>query len=160
LVAKFIPGFSTVAPPLAGALGIGTASFVLWDAGGALLWSGAAVVSGMIFHRAIDRVVGALTDAGGWALVVLGAALALFIAVKWWERRRFYQFLRMARISVDEVWKLIEDGKDPIILDVRTAEGRAVNPRRIKGAAVLELDNFDRALEKLPRDREIILYCT
>src|ERR1700730_16012112 len=76
LVAKFTPGFSTVAPPMAGAMGASAATFLLYDAGGALLWAGPGVGGGMIFHRAIDRVLGFLTSIGSGAIVILSAALA------------------------------------------------------------------------------------
>ncbi len=88
------------------------------------------------------------------------AGLVVFIAVKWWQRRRFYKVLRMARISVDDLWRLINEGQNPIVLDVRTDKGRSLDPRRIQGAAVLDVYNLDRALQELPREREIILYCT
>ena len=53
VVAKFIPGFSTVAPPLAGAISRRFWSFLFFDGAGALLWAGSAVLAGRIFHRAI-----------------------------------------------------------------------------------------------------------
>jgi membrane protein DedA with SNARE-associated domain len=160
LVAKFIPGFSTVAPPMAGAVGARLPVFLLFDAGGALLWSGAGVLAGMIFHRAIDRVIAAIASLGSGALVLLGAGLAAFIAVKWWQRRRFYRMLRMARISVEDLRRLIDEGKSPVVVDVRTAGARVRDPRRIPGAVVMTATELDARLAELPRDREIILYCT
>jgi membrane protein DedA with SNARE-associated domain len=160
LVAKFIPGFSTVAPPMAGATRAGFDEFLLYDSGGALLWAGAGVAAGMIFHRAIDRALGFLASIGGAAFGLLGAALLIFIAFKWWQRRRFYRVLRMARISVDDLHRLMDEGHTPIVLDVRTERGRSVDPRRIQGASVLDVGNLDAELRDLPRDREIILYCT
>ncbi|MFY9549958.1 MAG: VTT domain-containing protein [Thermoanaerobaculia bacterium] len=160
LFAKFIPGFSTVAPPLAGAAGARFATFLLYDTGGALLWAGLGVAAGMAFYRAIDRALSLLASLGSGAFVVLAAALAAFIAFKWWQRRRFYKMLRMARISVDELRRLIDDGERPIVVDVRTAGARARDPRRIPGAAVVEVSELDTRLSELPRDREVILYCT
>ena len=160
LVAKFIPGFSTVAPPLAGAMRIGVVSFLLYDLGGALLWAGASVAAGMIFHRAIDRVLGVLTSFGGWALVLVAAALTVFVVFKAWQRRRFYKTLRMARVSVAELHRMMDEGKSPLVLDVRTPAGRELDPRRIKGASVLDISNLEAGLGAIPRDREIILYCT
>ena len=160
LIAKFVPGFSTVAPPLAGAVGASFLSFFLFDAGGALLCAGAAVAIGMAFHRAVDRVLDYLTSMGGWALVVLGAALALFMAWKWWQRRRFYKMLRMARINVDELAKLFDTKKEPLVLDVRTDAARRSDPRRIPGARVLTFDQIAEHVGELPLDRDIILYCT
>jgi membrane protein DedA with SNARE-associated domain len=160
LVAKFIPGFSTVAPPMAGATRARYGEFLLFDAGGSLLWAGAGVAGGMAFHRAVDRALAFLASIGSAAFAVLGVGLLAFVAFKWWQRRSFYKFLRMARISVDELRALMDEGRSPIVLDVRTIRGRSLDPRRIRGAAVLDVHDLDRALKDLPRDREIILYCT
>ena len=160
LVAKFIPGFSTVAPPMAGATKAGLDEFLLYDSGGAFLWAGSGILAGVIFHRAIDRALAFLASFGSTAFALLGIALAVFVAVKWWQRRRFYKVLRMARISVDDLHTLIDEGLNPVVLDVRTVRGRELDPRRIRGASVLDVQNLDSALKDLPRDREIILYCT
>ena len=160
LVAKFVPGFSTVAPPMAGATRASLGEFLLFDGGGALLWAGAGVAGGMIFHRAIDRALAFLASIGSAALAVLGVGLLAFVAFKWWQRRSFYKFLRMARISVEDLRRLMDEGRSPLVLDVRTTKGRSLDPRRIRGAAVLDVFNLDEALRDLPRDREIILYCT
>src|SRR5436190_7571134 len=83
LIAKFIPGFSTVAPPLAGAARQSRLAFFVYDGLGALLWAGSAVAAGRLFFRAIDRVLLALENLGGWALLVVGSALGVVIIVKW-----------------------------------------------------------------------------
>src|SRR5438552_16111464 len=69
LVAKFIPGFSTVAPPLAGATNRGTLEFLIYDAIGAFLWAGSAVAAGRVFHHAIDSILNRLESLGGWAVL-------------------------------------------------------------------------------------------
>lgn len=160
LFAKFIPGFSTVAPPLAGAMGASVPSFLLYDGGGALLWAGAGVAGGMIFHQAVGRVLNYLTSIGSAAFGLLAGALLLFMAFKWWQRRRFYKMLRTARITVEELRNLIDGGEIPLVVDVRTVGARARDPRRIPGAAVIEVSELDARVSELPRDREIILYCT
>ncbi len=160
LLAKFIPGFSTVAPPMAGVTGARFSTFLLYDAGGALIWAGAGVALGVIFHRAIDRALELLTSLGSSALVLLGAAFAVFIAYKWWQRWRFYRFLRMSRITAEDLCILIDSGKSPVIVDVRTAAARLADPRRIPGAVVMTVDQVDDRVADLPREREIILYCT
>ncbi len=160
VVAKFVPGFSTVAPPLAGAINARFLPFLLYDGAGALVWAGTGVAAGMAFHRAIDRGLQFLTGIGSWALVILAAALVLFMAVKWWQRQRFYKMLRMARISPEDLHRLMDEGLDPVILDVRTSGARLSDPRRIPGARLLELADIPEKLAGLPHDREIILYCT
>src|SRR2546421_12280060 len=102
-VAKFIPGFSTVAPPLAGATRRGTIEFLLYDAGGAVLWAGSAVAAGRLFHRAIDRILARLESLGGWAVLFVVGVLALWVLVKWAQRARFMKRLRVARIAPEDL---------------------------------------------------------
>jgi len=160
VVAKFVPGFSTVAPPLAGAIKARLLPFLIYDGAGALVWAGAGVGVGMVFHRAIDRGLEYLTGIGTWAIAILGGALLLVIAFKWRQRRRFYEMLRMARITPEELRRLMDEGRDPVVLDVRTGGARLADPRRIPGARVLELSEIPEKISGLPHDREIILYCT
>jgi membrane protein DedA with SNARE-associated domain len=160
LVAKFIPGFSTVAPPMAGAIGSSRVAFVLFDAGGAVLWAGSGIAAGVLFHRAIDRALEKLASVGSWALVLLAGALAVFIAFKWWRRRRFFEALRAARISVDELRRMMDDGKSPIVFDVRSNAALKADPRRVPGAEMFAISEVDERVAALPRDREIVLYCT
>ena len=160
LVAKFIPGFSTVAPPLAGATKRGTLEFVVYDAIGATLWAGAAVAGGRAFHRAVDRVLIALERLGYWAVVLIASIIVIVVTIKWWQRRQFMQKLRLARISPKELYDLIQDEKAPLIIDVRTGAARRRDPRRIPRALVIPGDEIAAHLGDLDRDREIILYCT
>ncbi len=160
LVAKFIPGLSTVAPPLAGSGRVGLNPFLLFSAGGALLWAGSGLALGYLFHDAVDRVVVWLARMGGGALAVLGGAFVVFLTVKWWQRRLFYRKLRMARIPPVELHRLMSDGAAPVVVDVRTKGARADDPRRIRGAVVLDGEDLDAQVPLLPKDREIVLYCT
>jgi membrane protein DedA with SNARE-associated domain len=160
LFAKFVPGFSTVAPPLAGASRASLAAFLAWDAGGALIWAGGGIFTGMLFHRAVDRVLDALASFGSGALGVLGAGLVLFVAWKYGQRRRFYRTLRMARIAPEDLARAIDRGDSPIVVDVRSSAARKADPRRIPGARSLELTGLESGLAGLPKDREVVLYCT
>jgi len=160
MFAKFIPGFSTVAPPLAGALRLALAPFLGYSAVSAGLWAGLAAGAGMLFAGQIDWLLGELKQMGGYALALLAAALALFIAFKWWERWRFFKQLRMARISVDDLYRMMQEGHEPMVVDVRSASAREIDPRRIPGAIAVNIDTLDAHLAELAPDRDIILYCT
>lgn len=160
LVAKFVPGFSTVAPPLAGSGRIRLASFLGFSAAGAALWAGVALLLGALFHGTVDRILVLLSRLGNGALLFLAGAFVLFLAVKWEERRRFFRRLRMARIPPTELHRLMRDGKAPVVVDVRSRGARANDPRRIRGAFVLDIEELDAQLPLLPKDREIVLYCT
>lgn len=160
IIAKFVPGLSTIAPPLAGAMRIGWLRFIFLSVLGAALWVGAWLVAGMLFRAQIERLLVNLDHIGGMFLIGALALLGGYIAFKWWERRRFYKMLRMARISVEELYELIQVGAKPVIVDVRSSTARALEPQRIPGALHMSLQDVGVDLKHLPRDREIILYCT
>jgi rhodanese-related sulfurtransferase len=90
----------------------------------------------------------------------VGAALALFVLFKWWQRRRFYRTLRMARIGVEELRALFDKGEKPIVVDVRGPGERQRDPRRIPGARTMEMTELDAQLPGIPPEVEIVLYCT
>jgi membrane protein DedA with SNARE-associated domain/rhodanese-related sulfurtransferase len=160
IVSKFVPGLSAVTPPLAGAMRMGWPSFIVLNGIGIALWAAIPIGAGMFFAGQIERAVSVLESYGIVAIEILGAALALYIAFKWWERRRFYKALRLARITVEELRKLIEEGKQPVVVDVRSDIARKADGRFIPGALMMEVDEIDAKLRELPRDREIIFYCT
>ncbi|MGH9422096.1 MAG: hypothetical protein ACRD3J_19110, partial [Thermoanaerobaculia bacterium] len=160
LIAKFVPGFSTVAPPLAGASGHSTIAFVIYDVVGALLWAGSAVAAGRAFHRAIDRVLAALENLGGWALLVVALLLALIITVKWAQRVHFIKQLRLARIEPHELMAMFDSGDYPVVLDVRSSGGRKSNPRAIPKAILLQKEDIETQLGHLPPHQQMVLYCT
>jgi membrane protein DedA with SNARE-associated domain/rhodanese-related sulfurtransferase len=158
-VAKFIPGFSMVAPPMAGAMRVRWSSFLLFDLLAAVLWSSVGIGAGLIFYRQVDRVLAALAGLGGRAPVVGVILLAAFVGWKWIQRRRFYRSLRMARISVSELKRLIDAGASPVVFDVRTATARERDPQRIPGAIAFDPSQVDAVVPELPDEREVILYC-
>jgi membrane protein DedA with SNARE-associated domain/rhodanese-related sulfurtransferase len=157
LVAKFIPGFGTVASALAGRMRVPPALFAAAALAGALLYSGVAITLGRIFHAAVDDVVAAFESLGRIGLVVVAAALVLFIAAKWWQRWRLVKELRMSRITVHELEQLIDGGASPTILDVRSAQSRE-RDGSIPGAQAWALHD-DEAAPELPRDTTVVVYC-
>ena len=160
IVANFIPGLSIIAPPLVGASRISWPRFLLFSTLGAILWVGSGIVIGMIFKLQIEHLLILMKDTGSIAITIVGALLATYIAYKWWERHRFFAMLRVARINVDELYRLMSAGTAPVIVDVRSHTARTLEPRQIPGALHVPLHAVDQHMEGLPRDRDIILYCT
>jgi len=160
LIAKFIPGVALLAPPLAGATRIGWLPFLAFNTAGGALWVLAGMGGGMLLGSQIERLLEYLENYGAAAMVLVGALVAAYIAFKWWERHRFYAMLRMARISVDELHRLMDAGVGPLVVDVRSQIARTLEPRHIPGALHLPLYGFEEHIKELPRDREIILYCS
>jgi membrane protein DedA with SNARE-associated domain/rhodanese-related sulfurtransferase len=160
VIAKFVPGLATIAPPMAGAMRIGWLRFICLSTLAAMLWVGAGLLAGALFKTQIAQLLIHLDRIGSIAFLGALVLLSAYVAFKWWERSRFYKLLRMARITVAELYELIEGGKAPLIIDVRSPTARALEPHWIPGALHISLPDVDVHLKDLPRDRDIILYCT
>jgi membrane protein DedA with SNARE-associated domain/rhodanese-related sulfurtransferase len=158
-IAKFIPGFPMVAPALAGTMRTKWSSFLAFDLAAAVLWSSIPIGAGLVFYREVDRVTDGLARLGGWAGLVVGIMLAAFVGWKWVQRRRFFRRLRMARISIGELKRLIDDGANPVLFDVRTETSRQRDPQRIPGAIAFDVAQLDAVVAALSGDRDVILYC-
>ena len=150
MVAKFVPGFASVATALAGAMHIRRTPFLLFDLIGASLWVGVALALGWMFSPAIDDMVDTLAQLGRWGLMLVALALALFVAAKWWQRHRFNVQLRMARVSVASLAELIDSGERPLIVDVRSAASQEEG--RIPGAILVQGEPLAPELNAHPPD--------
>jgi membrane protein DedA with SNARE-associated domain len=160
LFAKFVPGFSTVAPPVAGAMRLSLPAFLIYSALGALLWAGAAVALGAIFHTQVDGVIRWLSDMGTLAFAVLALAVGFYMTAKWVERRLFVRVMRMARITADELKALMTSEASMVILDARSSTARKVDPRYIPGAVAINLTASDYHAGEVSPDHHIIVYCS
>ena len=157
LVAKFVPGFATVATAMAGAMRIRRRPFLMFDAAGATLWAGVGLALGWLFASAIEEIVNTLAELGKWGLMLLALATALYVTWKWWQRHRFNMQLRMARVSVDSLAELLDRGEHPLIVDVRSATAR--EDGRIPGAIMALGDALAPELVAHPKDAMVIVYC-
>jgi membrane protein DedA with SNARE-associated domain len=160
LLAKFVPGLGAVAPPLAGIFHMRARRFLLFDALGSLLWAGSFLGLGYVFSGQIERVAEYLASLGGWLLVLLVAALAAYIAYKFIARQRFLRDLRISRITVDELKEKIDAGEDLVIVDLRHSVDFEADPETIPGAFRMDAKDLEEKNGQLPRDRDVILYCT
>ncbi|MGH8666057.1 MAG: VTT domain-containing protein [Burkholderiales bacterium] len=160
VIAKFVPGLATVTSSLAGAIRLRLIKFLFFNAIGAALWAGGALLAGWLLSDQIDAAIDWVAGMGGYAIALLVVLLAAYITIKWFERYRFLAQLRAARIAVNELYDMIERGEEPLILDVRSAAALGVDRRRIPRALLIDPDAPDAALGDLPRDRDIIVYCS
>ena len=158
VVAKFIPGFGTIATALSGNMRLGLGAFVAVDTLGAALYAGVGIGLGIGFHAAVDDVIAALESLGRLGGVALALALGLFIGAKWWQRERLLRELRTTRITVPELERLIGSGLAPAIIDVRSESSRE-RDGAIPGALAWSLEAEAQALPDLPRDLEVVVYC-
>jgi SNARE associated Golgi protein len=160
LFAKFVPGISLMSVSLAGISKMRIWRFLLADAAGCTLWAGAYLLIGRIFYRQVDAVIVLLGLFGRSAGLIVTALIALYIAVKYLERRRFLRKLRINRITPHEVHDLLERGQAITIVDLRHPAEVERAGMKIAGALVLRPDELRSRSDEIPRDQQIILYCT
>ncbi len=160
IFAKFLPGLSTVAPPLAGIFHMRLRRFLLFDAAGSLLWSATFLGLGYAFSGQIERIAEHAVSLGGWLFVILLSALATYLGYKFIGRRRFMRELRIARITVEELKQKLDSGEEVVIMDLRHSMDFEADPETIPGAFRMDAQELEEKNDRLPRDREIILYCT
>ena len=159
IVAKFIPGFNTIAPPLAGAMGTRGGTFLGFSLLGGLLWSGAGIALGAFFHTSVDQLLDILSTMGTTALIVLGVLLALFVAFKYVERKRFRQSVEIERITIDDFKQLLEQGTEPVLIDARSATAQMLDPA-VPGALLFNGGELNPDALGLDKGRHIIVYCS
>jgi membrane protein DedA with SNARE-associated domain/rhodanese-related sulfurtransferase len=160
LMAKFIPGLSTVAPPLAGMSGVSAGRFLLVDGMGSLLYGGGFVLLGYFFSSQIQQIAAALAGIGGGALALLAALAATYIGFKYWQRQRLLRELRMARITTAELRRKQDAGEAVVILDLRSSAELEHDPSLILGALHLPMDEIEARHHEIPRDQDVIVYCS
>jgi membrane protein DedA with SNARE-associated domain len=158
--AKFVPGFSTVAPPLAGITGMPLRTFLVFSLLGGLVWSGAFLALGWVFSAQLEEVGEHIERLGGWAIAIVVGALAGYVLWKYIARRRFLRKIRIARITPEELKTMLDVGDDVIVVDVRDRLDFEAEPAIIPGALHLTTQELDARHREIPRERDIILYCT
>lgn len=160
LVSKFVPGLSTAAPPLAGIFGMRLPRFLVCAGLGALLYAAAFAGLGYLFSHQLEKLASGALLLGEWLVLLLASALAAFILGKLWQRRRFLHRLRVSRITPEELKERLDRGEEIVVVDLRHALDRDAEPHHIPGALHLLPEEIDSRHAEIPRDRDVVLYCT
>jgi membrane protein DedA with SNARE-associated domain len=160
LIAKFVPGLSTAAPPMAGATRMPAWKFALYDTAGSAIWSGAFASLGFAFSRQLEPVVEAASRVGSGVGLTLAGGLVLYVALKYWQRRRFIRSLRSARISPEELREQMQSSEPLAIIDLRHAMELGEEALVIPGAVWFDHTQLEHRHSEIPRDRDIVLYCS
>jgi membrane protein DedA with SNARE-associated domain/rhodanese-related sulfurtransferase len=160
LVAKFVPGLSTIAPPLAGMSGVGFGRFLWVDALGSLIYGVTGIGAGYLFSNQIGQIGAAVAHIGGSALSFLIALAALYVAYKYWQRQRLLRELHATRITVDVLHQMLQSDVKPFVLDLRSKAELQLDPTVIRGSVHVEADKIMQGSQIIPRDRDVIVYCS
>jgi membrane protein DedA with SNARE-associated domain/rhodanese-related sulfurtransferase len=159
LAAKFVPGLTTVMPPLAGVFAVPRGRFALYDLAGVLLWAGTWLALGYFFSDAIVLIAGRATALGHMFGLVVATALAGYIIVKYGRRHLFLRKLRTVRVSPEALKRRLDAGEDLTIIDLRTLLDVTATPYAIPGSRWLAATAIDEHEAEFLRSRDVVLYC-
>jgi membrane protein DedA with SNARE-associated domain len=158
LVSKFIPGLNAVAAPLAGNSNRAYSRFLLYDSAGAALWSGTYLMLGYLFSEQLEKVLAYASRLGTNLLLLVILLFAVWVGRKFIQRRRFIKELDVARITSEELHDRLNAGEDLYIVDLRSQlNGES---ELIPGATRMSPEELAGRSQEIPRDREIILFCS
>lgn len=158
VLGKFIPGFSTVAPPVAGALGMARSSFFVASAIGAALWASLALAAGYALQAQIATALALLAQHGVRLIAILLALIGVWIGWKFWRKYRFERLARMRHLSAEEVLAALSSPRPPYIIDLRSPS-LVAETGRIPQAHLTDYDNFRQALPDIASDYPIVTIC-
>ena len=160
LVSKFVPGLQTIAPPLAGLLGIGLWRFAVLNGIGALLYALAFLLPGYWAHEFLAEITRVVVELGTVAGVGVVSVVLTWLAWKIVHRQLFLRRLHGRRVLAEDLHDKIVAGERVQVADLRQRMEFNAFPRTIPGAIRLPLDRFDEQVEKLARERLLVLFCT
>jgi membrane protein DedA with SNARE-associated domain/rhodanese-related sulfurtransferase len=160
LAAKFIPGLSTVALPLAGVFRMRPGRFIGYDVPGVFLWVGSYLALGYFSSGAIGAIGSQAPWSGRWWVVIAAVALVVYVSAKHLRRQRLRRQLRMAGISVEELGRRLELHDAIAVIDLRHPLDFESDPYTIPTALYIPAEELSGRATEIPRDRDVVLYCT
>jgi membrane protein DedA with SNARE-associated domain len=160
IFAKFVPGLSTVAPPLAGIVGVSLPRFAAYSSLAALLWAGAWGGLGYLAGDALEQVASQSGRLGTALAILVATGVGAYVGLKWLWRRRFLRRLRIARIGADELKAAIDRATPLLVVDLRSALDVTADPHVIPGALRIAAEDLERRHREIPRDRDVVVYCS
>jgi membrane protein DedA with SNARE-associated domain len=162
VIAKFIPGVNTMGPPLAGSMKMRLDQFLRFDSMGAALYIGAYFLLGFIgrdFLKAIGRT---FQTAGHAVEEVLLISAICYIGYRLWMMQKNRVYRVVPRVQVEELIRRLssEEAQNVMVVDVRSHGYYNEDAARIRGSIRIEPNNLEEELKRLPKDKDIYLYCT
>jgi membrane protein DedA with SNARE-associated domain/rhodanese-related sulfurtransferase len=166
LFAKFLPGLSTVAPPIAGQAGMEYSRFLLYDLSGSLLWALSFLLAGRFFGDIARRSQSFFALLSHFAALLFILMVVGFLLWRVIKQRRFIAQVRELRIEPSAVKAMLDEAAagevkcQPYIVDLRHPLDYLPDPRVLPGAVRIGPPDLEAMAGQIPRDRDVILYCT
>jgi membrane protein DedA with SNARE-associated domain len=162
VIAKFIPGVNTMGPPLAGSMKMSFRQFLQFDVMGAALYLLAYCTLGYL-GRDFLKAIGTTFQMAGHAVEeVLLIGVVVYVGYRVWLMRKNRVYRVVPRVQVQELMEKLssKEADRVLVIDVRSHGYYDPDAARIKGSIRIEPNNLEEELKKLPRDKDVYLYCT
>jgi membrane protein DedA with SNARE-associated domain len=161
VIAKFIPGLNSMAPPLAGSMKMRPQQFLRLDFAGVMLYILAYGTLGFLGRDFLASITRGLHAAGHIVTIALAIAFVAYVGYRIHIFQRNKMYLVVPRVQVEELARKLSEEKDNIVLaDVRSHGYYDADAARIKGSIRIEPNNLVNELPNLPKDKDIYVYCT
>jgi membrane protein DedA with SNARE-associated domain/rhodanese-related sulfurtransferase len=160
MIAKFVPGLATLAPPVAGQNGMAFGSFVFFDAIGAVAWLSALMAAGRFFGDVIQRDPSLMDWAGRFSGALLVLGVLGFLVGRVVRRRMVIKKLVASRLEPEELKRQLDAGEEVFIVDLRHPLELASDPFTLPGALHFSPEKLAARQHEIPRDRDIVLFCS
>jgi K+ transporter len=131
--------------------------FLIFDSLGAFFWVVTVISLGLIFSDQLEQLA---LRWGGWLVAALAGSLAAYVLWKFIQRRRFIRRLRIARITPKELMEKLTARENISIVDLRQPMDIEAFPQMIPGALRIAMEEIEQRHEEIPRDRDVVLYCS
>ena len=158
VIAKFVPGFSTVAPPIAGSLRMPLPSFLAAAALGAALWAGIAMLVGWWWRAQVEIAINAMGSHGGAVITTLALGLVAWLAWKLWQKYRFERMRAIPFITPVELAAALASDTPPLLLDLRGA-AMVAQTGPLAHATLARLDDLPQAVNDWSKAHNIVTLC-
>jgi rhodanese-related sulfurtransferase len=159
VVAKFVPGINTMAPPMAGSMNMRLFQFLPLDLAGAVLYGGAYLAAGWIFSDALGAMTRGYQMFGralGWVAIAALAVYLAFVIRAWIKARALRSVPFVSPADVARAMSL----DTAIIYDVRSHGYYDLKATRIKGSKRFEPNALHQFDEQIAGGAQVYLYCT
>ena len=160
LVAKFVPGLQTLAPPMSGLTGMNVWLFLVLNTIGTLVWAGLVLSLGVLFHGQVEAIAAYALEFGQIAGAMFAAIVVAYFGWKLYVRQQFVRSLRMSRIEPEDLHNRLKQGEALHVIDLRHDYDFAALPELIPGAIRVPMEAIERHKNRIPLDSDIVLCCS
>ncbi|WP_263365646.1 VTT domain-containing protein [Edaphobacter bradus] len=165
LFSKFVPGLSTVAPPIAGQTGMPYVRFLAWDLAGSFVWAESFLLAGRFFGDIAEKSTRFFHWLGHFAFVIFVLMVLGLMAYRFMKQQKFLKEVRELRLEPEELKQILDAAAEqgntpPFIVDLRHPLDYLPDPRVLPGALRIGPNELRQHSEIIPRDRDVVLYCT